>query len=262
MVKGKKHTLVNSGDEKNTKLVKTMEGKDSKTGHFVRVVMIESYPLEIVAGYLDQLDELVTKEGATLRKTIRYIKSDVKWNWAMKNKYKRLEKSVSEMTITDPGRQSEIDARDALVSLQESIQQGKSKLVEVSTFLTISAETTYQLDAAESNMRDWIDDLDGRLDNLFSEQLEALIQTSPVSDKESPSGEFFNKHHYGRVITDSVAARTYLFTSGSFSDGQGLYFGRRTEDGGFCFINLCDPNDPRAQNLMVLGKTGQGKSYF
>ncbi|MEK8210565.1 DUF87 domain-containing protein [Paenibacillus sp. FSL L8-0696] len=260
--KEKKHTLVNSGDEKNTKLVKTMEGKDSKTGHFVRVVMIESYPLEIVAGYLDQLDELVTKEGATLRKTIRYIKSDVKWNWAMKNKYKRLEKSVSEMTITDPGRQSEIDARDALVSLQESIQQGKSKLVEVSTFLTISAETTYQLDAAESNMRDWIDDLDGRLDNLFSEQLEALIQTSPVSDKESPSGEFFNKHHYGRVITDSVAARTYLFTSGSFSDGQGLYFGRRTEDGGFCFINLCDPNDPRAQNLMVLGKTGQGKSYF
>lgn len=166
------------------------------------------------------------------------------------------------MTITDPGRQSEIDARDALVSLQESIQQGKSKLVEVSTFLTISAETTYQLDAVESNMRDWIDDLDGRLDNLFSEQLEALIQTSPVSDKESPSGEFFNKHHYGRVITDSVAARTYLFTSGSFSDGQGLYFGRRTEDGGFCFINLCDPNDPRAQNLMVLGKTGQGKSYF
>ncbi|MEK4191450.1 VirB4 family type IV secretion system protein [Paenibacillus sp. FSL L8-0494] len=260
--KEKKHTLVNSGDEKNTKLVKTMEGKDSKTGHFVRVVMIESYPLEIVAGYLDQLDELVTKEGATLRKTIRYIKSDVKWNWAMKNKYKRLEKSVSEMTITDPGRQSEIDARDALVSLQESIQQGKSKLVEVSTFLTISAETTYQLDAAESNMRDWIDDLDGRLDNFFSEQLEALIQTSPVSDKESPSGEFFNKHHYGRVITDSVAARTYLFTSGSFSDGQGLYFGRRTEDGGFCFINLCDPNDPRAQNLMVLGKTGQGKSYF
>ncbi|MFC6649369.1 helicase HerA domain-containing protein [Paenibacillus rhizoplanae] len=27
-------------------------------------------------------------------------------------------------------------------------------------------------------------------------------------------------------------------------------------------MNLCDPDDPRAQNVTVFGKTGEGKSYF
>lgn len=104
--------------------------------------------------------------------------------------------------------------------------------------------------------------MSGELDDLKREQLEAMRQTSPAFDPNTDLSEFFVKHHYGRVTTDSQAARTYPMTRGSFSDGQGLYFGRRTEDGGFCFINLCDPNDPRAQNVTVFGKTGEGKSYF
>ncbi|WP_139293633.1 TraG/VirB4 family ATPase, partial [Mycobacterium tuberculosis] len=93
-------------------------------------------------------------------------------------------------------------------------------------------------------------------------QLEALRQVSPVQNPNTENSEFFNKHHYGQVTFDSIAARTYPMTRGSFSDSEGIYFGRRTEDGGFCFLNLIDPKDAKAQNLVVLGKTGEGKSFF
>lgn len=248
--------------EKSHVIVNAVGGKDKTNGHYVRVLMIRGYPPVILAGYLDQLDHMVTKERATLRKTIRYAANEMKFNYTMKNKLNRLEKSINAQSLTDPARNEEVAARDTILALRDSSTQDDRRLVDVSTFLTISAEKLHQVDAAESNLRTWFDDMSGSLDSLYHEQLEAMRQTSPVKDLDSPTSKFFSKNHYGRATTDSVAARTYPFTRGSFSDGRGLYFGRRTEDGGFCFVDLCNPDDERAQNITVFGKTGQGKSFF
>lgn len=251
--KAKQHTIVNP----------VAGGRDKKTGHLVRILMIEKYTPLILAGYLDRLDAIVSKEGVTLRKTIRYTASDVKFNWVMKNKLARLNKSVeSAGGMDDPARKEEVAARDTILQLRDSAYEDNRKLVEVRTFLTLSAKEEHQLNAAEQKLKNWFDNVDGELNTLDYEQLEALRQTSPVSDRKTSNSEFFNKHHYGHVTTDSAAARTYPMTRGSFSDNQGPYFGRRTEDGSFCFINLCDPNDSRAQNVTVFGKTGEGKSFF
>ncbi|GIP08838.1 hypothetical protein J1TS5_10080 [Paenibacillus macerans] len=261
MITYTKRLLKRWDKHKRQTVVNALSGRDDK-GHMVRVLMIKGYPPMILAGYLDQLDELVQREGASLRKTIRYAPSEVKFNTAMKNKLLRLNKSLGEVSETDPARPAEVAARDTILALRDSTLNGNSKLLDVFTFLTLSAPKQHQLDAAEASLRTWFDNMDGRLDSLYKEQLEAMRQTSPVFDPETPASGFFVKEHYGRVTTDGVAARTYPMTRGSFSDSRGIYFGRRAEDGGFCFINLCDPSDSRAQNLTVFGKTGEGKSYF
>lgn len=238
-------------------------GRDHHNGHYVRVLMIKDYPPMLLAGYLDMLDEMVQQEGATLRKTIRYASSDAKWNWSMKNKLRRLERNIeAAQQSDDPERKAETAARDTILALRDAAYREDRTLVDVHTFLTISAPKRYQLDAAEKVLRLWFEDIEGGLDGLEREQLEAMRQTSPLEHPDTPGSQFFNKHHYGRVTTDAVAARTYLLTRGNLSDQVGPYFGRRTEDGDFVYINLCDPNDPRAQNMTVLGKTGQGKSFF
>lgn len=254
--KSRKHMVVNSG------VVNELEGVDKKSGHYVRVLMVKGYPPLILSGYLDQLDHMISAKGATLRKTIRYIASDIKWNNSMKNKLRRLERSIDAQSITDPARQAEVAARDTILALRDSNLSDGRKLVDVFTFLTIAAPKQHILDDAVASVKQWFVHMDGSLDELELEQPEAMRQTAPLADPQTASSEFFMKHHYGQVTTDYVAARTYPMTRGSFSDEEGLYFGVRVEDGSFCFINLCDPNDPRAQNITVLGKTGQGKSFF
>lgn len=243
-------------------VVNMLDGKDGKSGHYVRVLMVQEYPPEIIAGYLDQLDGVVTHAGASLRKTIRYAQSDIKFNTRMKYKLNRLTASINDQSETDPARNAEIAAKETILALRDSTLSNDHKLVEVQTFLTLSAPKLHQIEAAEAGLKLWFDNMSGKLNELKREQSEAMRQTAPAADPYGDHSEFFNKTHYGRVTTDSVAARTYPMTRGSFSDAEGLYFGRRTEDGGFCFVNLCDPDDPRAQNVTVFGKTGEGKSYF
>lgn len=257
-----KRLIKNYKNERDHVVVNITDGMDRKTGHYVRVLAVKGYPPTILAGYLDDLDRIVSQAGATLRKTIRYAASDVKFNFRMKNKLKRLQLSINEAKFTDPPRQEELDARDTIIALRDSTMSADRKLLEVTTFLTISAPKSHQLESAEANLKNWFDNISGSLDALNYEQLEALRQTAPAADYSTPSSQSFKKHHYGRVTMDAIAARTYPFTRGSFSDDYGLYFGRRTEDGGFCFINLCDPDDSRAKNITVFGKTGEGKSYF
>lgn len=237
-------------------------GKDVRTGHYVRVLMVSGYPPSILAGYLDYLDRMVSKEGAFLRKTIRYAASDIKWNRSMKFKLSRLERSIKSQSLTDPARKAEVAARDTIIALRDSNLTDDRKLVDVFTFLTISAPKLYMLEGAVANVKQWFRNMSGELDDLEREQLEGMKQAGTFTDPYSKSSEFFNKHHYGQVTIDSIAARTYPMTKGSFSDGEGPYFGNRVEDGSFCFVNICNPDDPRAQNITVLGKTGEGKSFF
>ncbi|WP_163860421.1 TraG/VirB4 family ATPase [Paenibacillus elgii] len=250
--KEKQHLVVNP----------ILEGKDEKNGHCVRVIMIKRYTPIILTGYLDQLDILLKKEGVMLRKTIRYMPSDVQWSQSMKYKLRRLKKNLSTETDEDPGRKAEKEAYNTILQLRDSELDAERKLTDIWTFLTISAPKIHMLDAATQKLRTWFDHMGGKLDELRREQLEAMRQTSPAYDPNTSDGNFFNKRHYGIVTTDVAAARTYPMTRGSFSEDKGMYIGRRSEDGSFRFVNLCDPSDSRAQNITVVGKSGEGKSFF
>lgn len=262
--KQKFQTLINPPTEEHKgRLRVAVNGKDGNTGHFVRVLTLKDYPPSILVGYLDRLEEIVNGQGASLRKTIRYAESKVKWNNRLRYKLRRLNRNIHQQQKSDdPARKAEIQAKETIEAIRDSTSQHNSKLVEVTTFLTISAEKKFMLDNAEADLKMWFDKMDGELDNLRREQPEALRQSGIGHDDNNKRSEFFNKRHYGRVLTDEIAAGTYPMTRGSFSDGEGLYFGRRSEDGSFCFLNICDPNNSDAQNMMVFGKTGSGKSFF
>ncbi|MGG1669997.1 helicase HerA domain-containing protein [Paenibacillus sp. NRS-1783] len=254
-------THIRTNGKKN-KDIEVISGKDRNTGHFVRVVMVKRYPEIIMAGYLDQLDKVVQDAGATLRKTIRYVDTQMKWNWAAKNKLARLDQNIRQATEAEPARPDEVASRETMIALRDSVSNENRKIMDVCTFLTISAVKKHQVEAAVTKLVNWFDEHAATLDLLEAEQLEAMKQTGPVSNNQTTTGQFFNKHHYGRATTDAVASRTYPMTGGSFTQDKGVYTGQRTEDGSFLFLNLCDPHDPRAQNITVFGKTGQGKSYM
>lgn len=151
-------------------VVNTLDGKDRKTGHFVRVLMVQEYPPEIIAGYLDQLDGVVTHAGATLRKTIRYAQSDIKFNTRMKYKLNRLTASINDQSETDPARNAEIAAKETILALRDSTLSNDHKLVEVQTFLTLSAPKLHQIEAAEAGLKLWFDNMSGKLNELKREQ--------------------------------------------------------------------------------------------
>ncbi len=240
-----------------------LTGKDKKTGHYVRVLMIDEYPPSILVGFLDQFDaDLAKKHNVFLSKTVRFAGSDVRWNRSMRNKLKRLNRNLKGVSDTDPARKAELDARNTIMDIQEATIYARRKLIEVTTFLTLTAKKLYQLDNAENDLNGWFEKNEGKLDQLRREQSEAMRQTAAVYNPDTKRSEFFTKRHKGRVLVDDKAAGFYPMTKGSFSDGEGAYFGTRTEDGSFVFLNLFDPDDPNAQNITVFGKTGSGKSFF
>lgn len=258
--RNKKQVYVHRTDNEDD--IEMLSGENTKTGHFVRVLVIKKFTPVFVAGEWETLNALVRNAGATLRIKLQYKNANVKFGAMMRYKLLRLEKSINEATTADPARPGEIIARDTIIALRDSQSMDGTKIVDMFATLVVSAEKNHQLEKAVADLVSYFKNKQGKLDDLKREQSEGLRKSSPVHGKLTSQSQFFEKYHKGHVTMDTIAARTYPMTQGSSSKTKGAYLGTRTENGAFRFENICDPNDPGAQNITVMGKTGQGKSYF
>jgi len=247
---------------KGKKNIKIFDDKDKETGELIRVITIKKYPSILFPGFLKPLEEAVRKKKTKIRNVIRYEPSNITFGYGTKLKMRRLKKNIDTETDEDPARNEEKQALGAIYNLRDGVNNQNQRLTDISIFLVLSSETEENLEQATRVVEDWFSNVGMKEDLLEFEQLEALRQTSLFADTNREHAQFFKKHKYGRVVADYTAARTYPFTSGNFSDSYGVYFGNRVEDWSMCTLNVCDPSDPRAQNITVYGKTGEGKSYF
>ncbi len=239
-----------------------VEGKDQKTGHYVHVLLIDKYAPVFTTGDWDKLHHLVHKEGAHLRIKNRYQPTEVVFGQRMSWKLQRLIKKIDEATEIEPPDPREVLAKETIVALRDSKDQDNTRILEMYTMLIVSAASKTVLDLAVSNLKKHYENVGGAMDDLEREQGEGWRKSAPMHHSLTSASQFFEKYHKGHVTMDRIAARTYPMTNGSSRVAYGAYVGCRTEDGSFRFENICDPDQPGAQNITVLGKTGEGKSFF
>lgn len=244
-----------------TEKIKVYSNQILSGGYLSRTYMIKQYPPEAIPGILyrlTHLEKLKEYKKASIRVAYRYIPANIKWDWRMKMKFRRLHATVQDQRskpggIVDEGVEK---AYFSLLHLKEKDRNQGSKAVDLWVYITLSAPSETILKTLEKQLSTELDNINIKLEKFKHEQDMAikatLLNSLPVKD-------FFNKY-YGRLMDDDAAAVFFPFIDGSFSDGKGTYFGHRAHDTTPIYLDL--EKDENNKNIVIVGASGEGKSTF
>lgn len=196
--------------------------------------------------------------AAQVRVVLHACPARIAWDWKMRYKRRRLEASLAdaEQFVS----REELGALEAIHRLYESSALEGARLFDLWLLVAIEAATEQDLDHATARLREKLEVLGLRADEMRFAQRPAWAAAEPAA--------FFDRDELarlgvrGRLADEAPAAAFYPFTSGALGDSTGVYLGNRAADGGFVYLNLGDPQDENSQNMVVVGANGQGKSTF
>lgn len=130
--------------------------------------------------------------------------------------------------------------KDLLVSLKNNNQQ----LFNVNTYVVTE-------DAAKKDVRAMLKQQGFKYSELFARQIDGFI-SSNISKRDSLKGTM-------RGIPTSTLAATFPFISNALQDANGIYLGDNEYP---VFVDFFKRDRERVNsNMMVIGKSGSGKSY-
>lgn len=130
--------------------------------------------------------------------------------------------------------------RDLLVNLKNNNQQ----LYDVSTYITCE-------DAAKRDVKAMLKQSGFKFSEMFARQQDAFI-SSNISQRDNVKG-------YKRGIPTSTLAAVFPFISSAMQDQGGIYLGDNEYP---VFIDFFTRDNARVNsNVMVIGKSGSGKSF-
>lgn len=130
--------------------------------------------------------------------------------------------------------------RDLLMSLKNNNQQ----LYDVNTFITCE-------DAAKRDVKAMLKQSGFKFSEMFARQQDAFI-SSNISRRD-------NIKSYRRGIPTSTLAAVFPFISSALQDDSGIYIGDNEYP---VFVDFFKRDSVRVNsNMMVIGKSGSGKSY-
>lgn len=154
----------------------------------------------------------------------------------MESKLYRVGRSSSQIEL-----QTHVDTlRGLLVNLKNNNQQ----LFDVNTFITCE-------DAAKRDVKAMLKQSGFKFSEMFARQQDAFI-SSNISRRD-------NIKSYRRGIPTSTLAAVFPFISSALQDDDGIYIGDNEYP---VFVNFFARDNTRVNsNMMVIGKSGSGKSY-
>lgn len=154
----------------------------------------------------------------------------------MESKLYRVGRSSSQIEL-----QTHVDTlRGLLVNLKNNNQQ----LFDVNTFITCE-------DAAKRDVKAMLKQSGFKFSEMFARQQDAFI-SSNISRRD-------NVKNYRRGIPTSTLAAVFPFISSALQDDDGIYVGDNEYP---VFVNFFARDNTRVNsNMMVIGKSGSGKSY-
>lgn len=130
--------------------------------------------------------------------------------------------------------------RDLLVNLKNNNQQ----LYDVNTYITCE-------DAAKRDVKAMLKQSGFKFSEMFARQQDAFISTN-ISRRD-------NIKNYRRGIPTSTLAAVFPFISSALQDEGGIYIGDNEYP---VFVDFFARDNTRVNsNMMVIGKSGSGKSY-
>ena len=198
------------------------------------------------------LAQLADRSGVTLRICHRLVESmeqrKIVQNATRRNKLKTGSDDMNE-TIEAQGNLQDV------IELLANLRKNKEPLLHCSVFLELKAKNMDALKELQSDIAMELTRSKISVDRLTLRQKEGFLSVLPVGSNQFGA-------QFERVLPASSAANLYPFNFSGKTDPQGLYIGRDKYG-----TNILVDFDRRAEdkttsNILILGNSGQGKSYL
>lgn len=198
------------------------------------------------------LSQLADRNGVTLRIYHRLVESmeqrKILQNATRKNKLMSGGNNVNE-TIEEEGNLQDV------IELLANLRKNKEPLLHCSVFIELKARNMNALKELQSEISMELTRSKISVDRLTLRQKEGFLSVLPVGTNQFGA-------QYERVLPASSVANLYPFNFSGKTDPQGLYLGRDKYG-----TNILVDFDRRAEdkttsNILILGNSGQGKSYL
>lgn len=198
------------------------------------------------------LSQLADRSGVTLRIYHRLVESmeqrKIIQNATRRNKLKSGGTDVNE-TIEAEGNLQDV------VELLANLRKNREPLLHCSVFIELKAKSMDGLKELQSDIAMELTRSKISVDRLTLRQKEGFLSVLPVGANQFGA-------QYERVLSASSVANLYPFNFSGKTDPQGLYIGRDKFG-----TNILVDFDRRAEdkttsNILILGNSGQGKSYL
>lgn len=198
------------------------------------------------------LSQLADRNGVTLRIYHRLVESmeqrKILQNATRKNKLMSGGNNVNE-TIEAEGNLQDV------IELLANLRKNKEPLLHCSVFIELKAKNMNVLKELQSEISMELTRSKISVDRLTLRQKEGFLSVLPVGTNQFGA-------QYERVLPASSVANLYPFNFSGKTDPQGLYLGRDKYG-----TNILVDFDRRAEdkttsNILILGNSGQGKSYL
>ena len=198
------------------------------------------------------LSQLADRNGVTLRIYHRLVESmeqrKIIQNATRRNRLKSGGNDVNE-TIEAEGNLQDV------IELLANLRKNKEPLIHCSVFIELKAKSMEKLKELQSDIAMELTRSKISVDRLTLRQKEGFLSAVPTGSNQFGA-------QYERVLPASSVANLYPFNFSGKTDPQGAYIGRDKYG-----TNILVDFDRRAEdktnsNALILGNSGQGKSYL
>lgn len=198
------------------------------------------------------LAQLADRSGVTLRIYHRLVEPNeqrkIIQNATRRNKLKSGGNDVNE-TIEAEGNLQDV------IELLANLRKNREPLLHVSVFLELKARSLEALKELQSDVAMELTRSKISIDRLTLRQKEGFLSVLPVGVNQFGA-------QYERVLPASSAANLYPFNFSGKTDPQGLYLGRDKYVSNVLVDFDRRAEDKTTSNILILGNSGQGKSYL
>lgn len=198
------------------------------------------------------LSQLADRNGVTLRIYHRLVESmeqrKIIQNATRRNRLKSGGNDVSESIEAEGNLQD-------VIELLANLRKNKEPLLHCSVFIELKAKSMEKLKELQSDIAMELTRSKISVDRLTLRQKEGFLSVVPNGSNQFGA-------QYERVLPASSVANLYPFNFSGKIDPHGLYIGRDKYG-----TNILVDFDRRAEdkttsNILILGNSGQGKSYL
>lgn len=198
------------------------------------------------------LSQLADRNGVTLRIYHRLVESmeqrKIIQNATRKNKLKSSGNDVNE-TIEAQGNLQDV------VTLMANLRKNKEALLHCSVFIELKAKSKQKLKELQTDITMELTRSKIEVDRLTLRQKEGFLSVNPIGSNQFGS-------LYERVLPASSVANLFPFNFSGKTDPNGLYIGRDKYGTNILVDFDRRTEDKTTSNILILGNSGQGKSYL
>ncbi len=198
------------------------------------------------------LAQLADRNGVTLRHYHRLVEPleqrKILQNAERKNKLKSTGNDVSE-SIEAQGNLQDVNA------LVANTQRSKEILLHCAVFIELKAKSHKKLKELQTEIDMELARTKIKVDKLTLRQKEGFLSVTPIGINQFGS-------QYERVLPASSVANMYPFNFSGKTDPHGFYIGRDKYGTNILVDFDRRTEDKTNSNVLILGNSGQGKSYL